>query len=391
MNIQRDGPRPSAPGPTRVGGGFVAAEAPAGPGARAAIAAQLGGRALDRLILFAGREAGLGDLGAGLARDLGVRVTGCTTAGEIAASGYVDGTVIAIGLPAERFATTSVAVERLGDLDPADLGRQVTLARAALAEARPDLPHGFAFLMCDGLSRREDALMAALAPGLGGLPLFGGSAGDGQRFESAEILHRGRLRGDAAVLTVVRTDLRVKVFSLDNLTPRQTRMVVTAADPERRLAHEINGEPAAREYARLVGLNPDALDEMAFAAHPVAVRLGPRHHVRAIQRVRPDGSLQFFSAVDEGMVLSITEARDLAEHLDEALGALAEPEAPLGILACDCFLRRVAAERDQSIGRVSRVLARHGVRGFSTYGEQVGTMHLNQTLTGVAFYPPGGP
>jgi len=26
--------------------------------------------------------------------------------------------------------------------------------------------------------------------------------------------------------------------------------------------------------------------------------------------------------------------------------------------------------------------------GFSTYGEQLNSMHVNQTLTGVAFYPP---
>jgi hypothetical protein len=26
--------------------------------------------------------------------------------------------------------------------------------------------------------------------------------------------------------------------------------------------------------------------------------------------------------------------------------------------------------------------------GFSTYGEQVNSMHVNQTMTGVALYPP---
>ena len=49
-------------------------------------------------------------------------------------------------------------------------------------------------------------------------------------------------------------------------------MVVTEADPERRLVREINAEPAAREYARLVGKDPDQLSPFTFAAHPVVVR-----------------------------------------------------------------------------------------------------------------------
>jgi hypothetical protein len=33
-------------------------------------------------------------------------------------------------------------------------------------------------------------------------------------------------------------------------------------------------------------------------------------------------------------------------------------------------------------------LQRHRVLGFSTYGEQLNSMHVNQTMTGVAIYPP---
>jgi hypothetical protein len=42
----------------------------------------------------------------------------------------------------------------------------------------------------------------------------------------------------------------------------------------------------------------------------------------------------------------------------------------------------------QMTGEISAVLSAHGVVGFSTYGEQVNSMHVNQTMTGVALYPP---
>ena len=45
----------------------------------------------------------------------------------------------------------------------------------------------------------------------------------------------------------------------------------------------------------------------------------------------------------------------------------------------------------QRFGAVSALLKQHGVVGFSTYGEQLNSMHVNQTMTGVAIYPPKGP
>ena len=49
------------------------------------------------------------------------------------------------------------------------------------------------------------------------------------------------------------------------------------------------------------------------------------------------------------------------------------------------------AQEKQKTGAVSALLRRFGVVGFSTYGEQVNSMHVNQTMTGVAIYPPDAP
>jgi hypothetical protein len=168
-------------------------------------------------------------------------------------------------------------------------------------------------------------------------------------------------------------------------------MVVTRADPARRIVQEINAEPAAREYARLLGKDPAQLTTFTFAAHPVVVRVGGQHHVRAIQRINEDGDLVFFSAIDEGLVLTLAEPQDIARHLNGALADLARDRAPAAILACDCILRRIEAQEKQSYRAVSDILRRHGVTGFSTYGEQMNGMHVNQTMTGVALYPPGAP
>lgn len=315
-------------------------------------------------------------------------VVGCTTAGEISSLGYTEGEIVAVALPSALFAVDCLFIPDLHHLDSQDLIGRLIRMRQGLARRVPGWEHEFAFLMVDGLSIREDELASALASGLGPVPLFGGSAGDGIRFRETFVLYDGQMFQNAAILTMVRSACRVKVFNLDHLVPTERRMVVTEADPARRIVRQINAEPAAREYARLLGKDPAQLTTFTFAAHPVVVRIGGRHHVRAIQQVAENGDLVFFSAIDEGLVLTLAEPKDMVSHLDEALTALTEGEEPAAILACDCILRRMEALEKQKTGAISGLLRKHRVTGFSTYGEQLNSMHVNQTMTGVAIFAP---
>ena len=45
------------------------------------------------------------------------------------------------------------------------------------------------------------------------------------------------------------------MFKTEHFVSSDKKLVVTQADPERRIVTEINGAPAAREYARVVGLD----------------------------------------------------------------------------------------------------------------------------------------
>lgn len=360
------------------------------PEAIATLARALGPGPFALVLIFASPEADLARLPAEAARAFpGAAIAGCTTAGEITGAGYEEGAVVAIGFAAEQFAAETVAIRDLRHLDAGDLAAALGRARERLAAAHPEFSEEFALLLVDGLSVMEDELAARLAAGLGSAPLIGGSAGDGARFGRTFVMEGDALLGDAAVVSLVRSACPVRVFSVDHLEPTGRRMVVTEADPHRRIVRRINAEPAAREYARLLGKDPQQLTPFTFAAHPVVVRMGERHHVRAIQQVGADGDLLFFAAIDEGVVLTLAEPRDMAGHLAGELERLSDPGRPLAILAFDCMLRRLEAQEKQQLGVVSEILRRHGVTGFSTYGEQRGPIHVNHTMTGMAFYPPG--
>lgn len=319
-------------------------------------------------------------------------VMACTTAGEIAmGGGYAEESVLAIALPERCFEAEVLLFENLENLPGHELTEQTIRARAALSQRAAEMEQEFAFLMVDGLSMQEDRLASSLTAGLGPTQLFGGSAGDGIRFEHTFVALDGVSHEKAAVLALVRSRCRLRVFSVNHFTPTDLRMVVTRADPSRRLVHEINAEPAARELGRLLGKDAHQIDTFTFADNPMVVRLGGSHHVRAIKRVTEGGALEFFSAIDEGLVLTLAEADHIVDHLDRQLETLSTGGPPVAILACDCILRRIEAEKKQLKRPLDEVLARHRVTGFSTYGEQINGMHVNQTMTGVAFYAPETP
>ncbi len=353
------------------------------------IADALGDGPFALVALFVSPDADFKSIVAEANRVLPARhVVACTTAGELGQNGYSEGSILAIGLPDSHFAVEPILIEDLEDLDQQEIVSRMIRTRTLLTAQSADWQHEFAFLAVDGLSVKEDEVVATIASGLGPVPLFGGSAADGDHFARTFVSLEDQVYSHAAVLCFVRTVCPVHVFSLDHLNPTDIRMVVTEADPKRRVVRKINAEPAAREYARLLGKDPEQLSAFTFAAHPVVVRFGGTHHVRAIQRVLDSGDLVFFSAIDEGLVLALAEPQDMAEHLERELKKISGNRNPDAIFACDCILRRIEAEEKQATAALSKILVNNRVVGFSTYGEQINGMHVNQTMTGVAIFPP---
>jgi len=54
------------------------------------------------------------------------------------------------------------------------------------------------------------------------------------------------------------------------------------------------------------------------------------------------------------------------------------------IIGCDCILRRLELQDQDALPQVDALLEALPFIGFSTYGEQFGSVHINHTLTGVA-------
>lgn len=350
---------------------------------------RLGALDLSGLLLFCSSRYPLEPLAEAIAsRAEGLTIVGCTSSGEITPDGLDEGTITAVGFPAGAFRLNAICFDDLDRFDGATATQRVRELVAEANESARDLGpsiHHAAIFLVDGLSHREEMVTLAIQDALGEVPLIGGSSGDQLEFRETFVYCDGRFRRDAALVAVLSTPRPLKVFRAQHHLPGVEKMVITAADPLARIVYEINAEPAAAEYARMIGCRVEDLGIEAFAAHPPMVRAGGEYYVRSIQSANPDGSLTFYCAIDEGVVLTLGECGDIIGGLDALFDTLDEEVHGLDrVLAFDCVLNSVEIRQRQLRSAVSQLYAERGAIGFNTYGEQYHALHVNQTISGLA-------
>lgn len=362
----------------------------------AAIAAdllgQLRGAGTGLLVVFCTMTVDLGRLGALLRQGGRESVIGAATGRAIGAAGFLKHGVTGFLLPASRFAAVDAVIERpqaFGPGDAANLVRHLHSRIEAGAGAR--YAHRFGLLLVDAEPRCEEPLTAALGFALSGVPLAGGSAGDvyfnphGQHPESARVLYGDRALQRAAVFCLIATDAPVRAVSHHHFTPGRRRVVITEADPSRRVISEINGRPALDEYAAACGLRVQSRDPGDFASHPLMIRIGGQYFARGIQRIHDDGTLEFACAVEPGIVVTIARSGDMRARLAALFDELSAAVGPLELaIGFDCAARTAAMERAGHTEEITAIMRRHHVCGFATLGEQFGAIHVNNSFSCVA-------
>ena len=320
----------------------------------------------------------------------GVPVSGCSTAGEIGPSGMMQGGLVLIGFPREGFRVHSeliTDIDRFGVEHATDAVRRLK-ARVSPKAERLHPSNMFALLLVDGLSNAEENIVAAIHWEIDDIELIGGSAGDGIMLQAhGHDPQRRPSRTAPLILMMIESDYPFRVFKTQNFEPTGIKLVVTAADTENRIVYELNAEPAAREYAAAIGLLARRSRPVQLCLLPargegrrrLLLPLDPQHEPRR----QPVVLLRHRRRSSFHRCASARHSQRHDEHtlqgLDTALGGIDL------VVGFDCILRRLDAETRQIRHQLAELYRKYSVAGFHTYGEQYNAMHLNQTLTGIAF------
>ncbi len=350
----------------------------------------VGAQALNMILVFCSTEQDAGVVASELAqRYPSVPIAGCTTSGEHLAGRHLNGSLVLMGIesPRVRWATTSVSgLAQFGEQVASEAADRL-FAQLGVSRDDVDPSKMFCLLFVDGLSRREEAVAAALAEAIEGVPLLGGSAGDDLHFERTEVIHDGQASSDTAVLVMGYSEQPFEIIKHQHFTETSRHLAITRADAAARRVYEIDGEPAAVAYARALGLERSQLSDAACFSNPVTFRCHGELYVRSIQKLEEDDSITFYCGIENGMVLDVGGHHDLVDALEADLSRWRQHGGVELLIGCNCILRALEAgqaHQHEDLGRLFKEVAAHNI-GFDTYGEQLNGLHINQTLVALAF------
>ncbi|NLD98734.1 MAG: FIST domain containing protein [Fibrobacter sp.] len=334
-------------------------------------------------VIFASSTYNLSNLGLFIKEYFGEKVIGCTTAGEITPDGYKNGTVSGFSISG-TFEAEPILINQLDELTSEHIDRITRMITDSALRAKKNGYSAFGILLIDGLSMMEEYLTTMLSHGLADIPFAGGSAGDDNRFENTYVYYKGTFGKNAAIYCLCTTNIPFKPFKTQHFISTERRMVITRANPENRLVYEINGNLAAEEYAKQLGLSRNELSFSHFSKYPLLLRFGEQNYIRSIQKINPDGSMKFFCGIEEGLVLRLAARSDIVDNLKYSFYRCCGPDfKTILTIGFDCIHRKMEIDECGKQHEIEDILKQYNTIGFCTYGEQFNSIHVNQTFTGV--------
>lgn len=314
-------------------------------------------------------------------------VVGGSTAGEIAGTHVLDGSVVTTAVHFERTALQVASI---------DLARGEGSQRAGerLAGQLPTNGLVHVFVVSDGQHVNGSDLVRGMANVLPpGVAVTGGLAGDGSDFRSTlTVSDAGAHEGRLTALGLYGHSLRVGFGSLGGWDPFGPHRVVTRSKGN--VLYELDGQPALPLYKRYLGEQASGLPATGLL-FPLAVQLPSGVEVtRTILGVNEaEQSLTFAGDVPQGCVARLMKA-NFDRLVDGAHGAaqgaqMQDGKAELAILI-SCIGRKLVLKSriEEELEAVQDVLGKQAaLAGFYSYGEicpsapNAGCELHNQTMT----------
>lgn len=325
----------------------------------------------------------------------GTRLIGATTFGEVDNEGMHRGTALASMLT--------------GDLEVGiGLGKRlsedaVAAGATALARAAEDLgvrPHDLdpkkyvGIVIDDGFRYKKEELLLGVLDKCPSLTLVGGGAANMNIMSPDAVGHvhaDGEVATDAVLVVLVKTNAHFGALRSHWYEPTGETLRITKVDETCTRALEIDGQPAAKRYAEILGIPVEELEfgkPNGFSRRPTALRVGREHFIRAPWQALPDGSIMFVNLLDEGAELEVMMQGDPAgmtkRFFEEELPR--RVPSPSAAILFHCGGRVWAAEALGMSQRLSDTFrAAPPAAGFNVHFEIYSGFQINTTLTVLAF------
>jgi hypothetical protein len=358
---------------------------------------QLGAAQPKLVTLFASRDRDHQALNRAMRERLprGTRLLGATTGGEIDREGMHAGTVVACAVTGD--------IEFGLGLGTGLSAGAVTAGESALSRAAEELGvradalssrRVGALVIDDGFRYKKEEVLLGVMSKNQGLVAVGGGASDheGDPAKQSALVHvDGEVATDAVAVALFKTDAPWAALRSHWYQPTGQTLRITKVDPSTTRALEIDGKPAAKRYADMLGVGVDDLEfgkPKGFAVMPTALRVGREYFIRAPWKPLDDGSILFANMLEEGTELELMRIGDIGASTRRFFEAElpARVPDPKAVLLFHCSGRKWFAA---STGRTPELSAAFAAAppcgGFNVHFEIYCGFHINTTLTALAF------
>lgn len=284
-------------------------------------------------------------------------------------------------------------------VDAVAAGASATAKAASQLGARAedlDLRSTVGLVIDDGPAMKKEELLLGVLDANPGLSLVGGGASDmnppGMPSE-AVVGVDGDVARDGVVVALIKTRAKWAALRHHAYRPTGDRIVITKVDDTYSRALEIDGKPAAKAYADLLGVDdPSELEfgkPRGFAVRPTAMRVGKEYFLRAPWSPLPDGSILFANRITENTELEVMQLGDFGA----AASAFLQEELPARVggrataaLYFNCMGRYFMAEGIGASAAIDAAIAGGPPGcGMNVVFELFNGFQINSTLTALAF------
>ena len=325
-----------------------------------------------------------------------IKLIGCTTGGELTPEGMMDGTLSGFSISSDQFIADHDVFGIATIESDASAEKLYDLQQRVESQAGEDF-RALSWLLINSIDSKVERVLGVIDLRFNSMPVIGGSPGGGDDFGPTHVYADGVFQADAVIVSYLSTSLPFETFKVDDFEELPRRVVLTEVDTARRIVTEIDGLSAVDGYLAAIDAEGSELTMELFSANPLAAKVGGDLYVRAITpslkgdgEIPDEGSLQFFCAIEEGMVLSTVKTTDVVSNFKDTFERLrATYGAASLVLGCDCIYRKFDYRRNNVSAEVSKIMVDNKIIGFHGYGEQLGIMSVNQTFSGVYFGTKG--
>lgn len=320
----------------------------------------------------------------------GAVVVGCSTAGEITNRGVFDDSIVltAVNMEKGKTCTATSSLSEAGSSYAAGqkLGEQLKSASGLKV----------VLLFSPGLNVNGSELIGGVRSVLGDqIPVTGGLAGDGARFQQTYVMLGQQASQDTVVAVGLTGDVKVGYGSRGGWEPFGPDRLVTKVD--KNVLYEVDGRRALDLYKEYLGDKAAELPASGLL-YPFAIIDKANSHdvIRTILNVdEAAGSLTFAGDIPEGATVRLMHASTdgLAGGAKQAAtdsNGESEAQSDGFALLVSCVGRKLVMgdDVDEEVSAVQNVLGpKTTVTGFYSYGEicpfagdKASKLH-NQTMT----------